>query len=74
MLMVSDVAEYLIHVLVHYGDLPCVLEHHSATKDNILLDPLEDLPILTIYKRGEQHSETCVLFTNRQVEDTEDED
>lgn len=72
MIMASDVASYLIRVIAKYGDVPCVLEHVSSEDDGILLDPLGDCPVLTVFTPGSSHKESCVLFTRRHVEDTED--
>lgn len=69
MLMASDVAAYLVRVIAKYGDLPCILEHNGNTSDGAVFDPLVDVPIMTIYKFGDSHKETCVLFTAREVED-----
>ena len=67
--MASDVANYLIRIIATYGDLPCILEHHSASPDGVLFDPLVDVPVMTIFKFGDSHKETCVLFTSREVKD-----
>lgn len=69
LVMASDVAKYLIDVILKCGDLPCVLEHHSAEPDGILLDPLVDVPIMTIFKPGDSHQEQCLLFSNRKMAD-----
>lgn len=70
MLMISDVAKYLINVISEYGDLPCVLEHHKKNdEDDTFLDPLVNMPVVTIYQEGNNHQESCILFTNRSVLD-----
>lgn len=68
MLMASDVAKFFIDTIGIFGDLPCVLEHHSREMDGILLDPLMSTPVMTIYKEGSSKKDRCILFTEKTVE------
>ena len=68
MLMASEVAKYLIECIVLYGDIPCVIEHKKSKKHDALLDPVNNIFILSVGKYGSEHVDTCVLFTNSNLE------
>lgn len=68
LVMASDVAKYLVEVIAKYGDLPCTLEHSNSKQDGVLLDPLVDVPIMTIFQSGSSHTEQCLVFMNRRPE------
>lgn len=72
LIMASDVAKYLINAISTYGDLPCVLEHHSSNPNDVPIEPLKDLLVMTIYQSGSTHTEHCIVFMNRSIVETQE--
>lgn len=72
MLMASQVIAYLATFIEDYGDVPCVIEHKSSVRDGILLDPVNDVAIMSIGRSGLSHIETCAIFTERQTKEKSD--
>ena len=67
--MASEVIAYLANTIAKIGDVPCVIEHKSGVKDGILLDPVNDVAVMTVGRYGSKHMETCVIFTEKQIND-----